>query len=372
MVNKPGQPDYATRSIEQRYSPDAVVFSGDGEPQTPQSIVDRLGALSAASQLEPDSYSLGGTVEALERRIARELGMEAAIWLPTGTLANHLALRRHCGTRSRVILQEQSHIYHDEGDALAKLSGLNAIPLANGIPYFTVDELQTALELSVSGRVLNPVGAVSIESPVRRQAGQVVPMDDIRSITRLCREEGIPTHLDGARLYMMSAATGVEIQDYANLFDSVYVSMYKYFGAPFGAILAGRNEFIDGIFHDRRMFGGGLSSAYLPAALALEGIDGFADRFGEAFSKAKALFDTLSKLPGIEVREFKHGSNIFELILGSEIDADKFVEKLLNFGIVLPWPNHEWSTPLLHVNTTVLRRSNEEIAQAFSSAAIAS
>ena len=211
MIKKPDLTDKAT---DQRNNPDAVVFAGDGEPQIPQSMVTRITGLLQSDKLQPDTYSIGGSVEMLETRIAKELGMEAAIWMPTGTLANQIALRHHCGTKSRIVLQEQSHIYHDEGDALVKLSGLNAIPLAYGQPYFSVDELRKALKEATSGRVLNPVGAVSIESPVRRQAGQVVPWNEMLSITNLCHEEGIPIHLDAARLYMMSAATGIDVKKY--------------------------------------------------------------------------------------------------------------------------------------------------------------
>ena len=369
MVKQLEKPDATAQQVEPKFRPNAVVFSGDGEPQTPEWIVGRLNELLAAGKLEQDAYSLGGSVEALERRVAADLGKPAAIWLPTGTLANHLALRRLAGTRSRVIMQEQSHIYQDEGDGLAKLSGLNPVPLAPDRPYFSADELRTALEIAVSGRVLNPVGAVSIESPVRRQAGQIVPLDEMRAITDLCREAGIPSHLDGARLYMMSAATDVGVSEYSAMFDSVYVSMYKYFGSPFGGAIAGTAEFIENMFHDRRMFGGGLSSGYLPAALTLAGMDGFEARFGEAMTKAKALFAVLGELPGVEVRAFEHGSNIFELVLGDGIDTDTFVKKLLESEIVLQWPNAEWATPLLHINTTLLRRSNDEIVAAFSGAA---
>ena len=366
MIVMSENPDSATRRTELMRSPDAVVFAGDGEPQSPQTLVDRLGALLNADQLQPDSYALGGSVGALEDRVATELGKEAAIWLPTGTLANHLALRRHCGTRSRIVLQEQSHIYHDEGDALAKLSGLNAIPLATGRPHFTTGELKTALEQALDGRVLNPVGAVSIESPVRRQAGQVVPWDEMQSITQLCNDAEIPVHLDGARLYMMSAATGKGIREYADLFDSVYVSMYKYFGAPFGGVLAGRRDFIDDMFHDRRMFGGSLSSAYLIAALAQDGMNGFIDRYKQAFSKANELIELIDGLPDLGIQRFDHGSNIFELLLDSRINAGRFVEKLFDFDIVLPTLSNDWPVPLLHVNTTILRKSNDEIARAFS------
>jgi threonine aldolase len=190
----------------------------------------------------------------------------------------------------------------------------------------------------------------------------------MQAIVALCRERGIPAHLDGARLFMMSAATGVAIRDYAALFDSVYVSMYKYFGAPFGAILAGPQEFIEGMYHERRMFGGGLASAYLPAALALQGLDGFEERFTSAIRKAESLFASLNRLAGLEVRRFEHGSNIVELRLGEGIDADRFAAALLEARIIIPWPPREWPAPLLHVNTTILRRPNDEISASFAAA----
>ena len=369
MVIKSKKSDASAQKTGQSGSSDTVVFGGDGEPQTPELLVERLGNLLAEGRLKPDAYSLGGSVEELETRMADELGKEAAIWLPTGTLANQLALRRLSGTKSRVILQEQSHIYQDEGDALDRLSSLNAIPLADDRPYFTADELRVALKKSVSGRVLNPVGSVCIESPVRRQAGQIVPWDEMVAITDLCREEGIPTHLDGARLYMMSAATGIDVKKYTALFDSVYVSSYKYFGSPFGGVLAGRSEFIEGLYHDRRMFGGGIPFGYMAAALTLDGLEGFVERYGKAFAKAKTLFEQLNEISGIEVHEFEHGSNIFELVLDSHIDMDKFVSKLRDEGIVIPPPSSDWEFPVLHVNTTVLRRSNDEIARGFAAAA---
>ena len=349
--------------------PQSVVFLGDGEPQTAKSTIERLSALEADGRLEPDNYSLGGSVLALERRVADELGKEMAIWMPTGTLANHLALKRHAGIKSRVVLQEQSHIYQDEGDALSRLSGITAIPLGHGQPYFTLEELKSALLQSVTGRVLNPVGAISIESPVRRQAGQVLPLDQMRAITKLCNEEGIPTHLDGARIYMMSAATGIPVREYSSLFDSVYLSMYKYFGAPFGAVLAGPSEFIEGMFHDRRMFGSGLSSAYLIAGLSLNGIEGFADQYQNAFDKATSLFIELNRIPGLTVRAFENGSNIFELLIDHEISECHFTKTLLEAGIVLPLPDDNWPVPVIRVNTTILRQSNSDIVRAFAGAA---
>ena len=343
----------------------AVVFRGDGEPKSPDLLLSGLARANSGIGLETDSYSLGGSVKQLEDHFAQLLGKEAAIFMPTGTLANHLAIRALCGVQPRAIVQEQSHLYHDSGDCVTQLSGINLIPLAHGKPSFTLEEVQHTVTESGAGRVDRPVGALMIESPVRRQMGQVTPYDDMQDITAFCRSQGIGTHLDGARIYMMSAATGISPAQYAALFDSVYVSLYKYFGAPFGAILAGAAPIIEGMYHTRRMFGGGLASSYFAAALTLQGLEGFEVRFQEAMDQAKILLHQLSELPGLQVSEFKHGSNIFPMRLDDSVDSNRFIE-LLRTSDIFVYPEEGSSTlSSLTVNTTILRQSADTILSAF-------
>jgi threonine aldolase len=187
----------------------------------------------------------------------------------------------------------------------------------------------------------------------------------MEAITAFCRDQGIGTHLDGARLYMMSAASGIEPREYAALFDTVYVSLYKYFGAPFGAILAGDSQLVDGMFHTRRMFGGGLASAYFAAALALRGIEGFSARFEASMLKARVLFKRLNALPGIEVKEFDHGSNIFPLRIAPGVDVASLIESLHQRNVFVYPEEAAGIVSSLTVNTTLLTQSNEAIFQAF-------
>ena len=343
-----------------------VIFRGDGDPKMPSTMLQRLAEFDQKFTLKEDSYSLGGNVEQLEKKCAEMLSKEAAVFMPTGTLANHLAIRKLCGVKPRAIVQEQSHLYNDSGDCLTRLSNINLIPLAKKRPYFTLETLKAAVEQAESGRVINPVGAVMVESPVRRQSGKIMPFDEMKAVTDYCRDKQIGSHLDGARLYMMSGATGIPPAGYAALFDTVYVSLYKYFGAPFGAILAGTVEFTDGLYHDRRMFGGGLASANFAAALALQGIDGFEERFNRAMTRAKALFDKINTLESINVEPFEHGSNIFPLKLKSDVDSTCFVKILEEHSVSVSSPDGEHAGRImLTVNPTILRQDIQHLRCAF-------
>ena len=343
-----------------------VIFRGDGEPKTPLTMLQRLAEFDQKFTLKEDTYSLGGNVKQLEKKCAEMLEKEAAVFMPTGTLANHLAIRKLCGVKPRAIVQEQSHLYNDSGDCVTRLSNINLMPLAKGCPYFTLETLKAAVAQAESGRVINPVGAVMIESPVRRQWGKIMPFDEMKAVTDYCRDKQIGSHLDGARLYMMSGATGILPADYAALFDTVYVSLYKYFGAPFGAILAGTAEFTDGLYHDRRMFGGGLASANFAAALALQDIDGFEERFNRAMTRAKVLFDKINALEGINVERFEHGSNMFPLKLESDVDSTRFVKTLEEHSVSVSPPDGDHAGRImLTVNSTILRQDIQDLLCTF-------
>ncbi len=345
---------------------DSVVFRGDGEPRTAKTLLSRLNEFTENHQLLDDDFSLGGLVGQLENEMAAMLGKPAAIFMPTGTLANHLAIRRHAGTAGRAVVQEQSHIFNDTGDSIQRLSGINLVPLAQNRVYFDTNELDKAYRTSVTGRVLNPISVVSIETPVRRQYGQVVPWEHLVKLTEFCKTNEIQCHLDGARIFMQSAVTGKSVKEYSSLFDSVYVSLYKYLGTPFGSILAGEIEFIEGMFHERRMFGGGLANASLIAALALNGLDGFEHKFSESMQKASQLFPALNELDHIQIHEFDHGSNIYRLAFSSSILVEDLIAELKKSGIfIYTEPSGEI---YLHINATILQRPNEEIISAFSDA----
>ena len=342
-----------------------VKLSGDGQSMTPREFSLFLSQILSKGDIEADYYSNGGVVEELENRMAHLLGKERAVFLPTGTLANHLAVRIQAGGRSRVIVQKESHIYNDSGDCAQILSNLNLLPLAPSGGTFTLDDVQASIGRADGGRVQTGVGVISIESPIRRLLGKLFDYDEMKSICAFARSEGIATHMDGARLFMASGYTGISPAEYASHFDTVYVSMWKYFNAPSGAILAGPRTLLDDLFHPRRMFGGGLPYAWPLAAAALHSIDGFEERFSAGVAAGEELKPALNGISGLHVEEVMDGSNVFKLHMDQGEPAT-LRSGLREKGVLLPAPNPNFNGFALGVNETLIRKPVEEMVRAFS------
>ena len=341
----------------------AVNFIYDGSHLSPLEYARLLNQIASAQPLHPDVYSNGGIVEELEHTFARWLGKESAVFMPTGTLANHVALRELAGVQRRVIVQAESHIYNDSGDCAQQLSGLNLIPLAPHRAGFTLPEVQDAVRRSRSGRVETDVGVICIESPVRRMDDAVFGYDEMRRIAAFARQQGIRLHLDGARLFVESAHTGISPARYAELFDTVYVSLYKCFNAASGAILAGTRAFTENLFHVRRMFGSGLPGAWPYAAVALEFVDDFLEAYKAAWRKAERIFQALADSPAFRVEPIPNGTHIVPVHV-SGTDPERFRHRLGQRNIHLPqarWQGGFW----LKINPSLNRMSAQDVARAF-------
>jgi len=338
------------QTVEQR-----VFLTGDGVSLPPSEYVRLLAKLEP----KPDVYLKGGAVEELEGRFAKLLGKEKALFFPTGTLANHVAVRLLAGERKHVLVQEESHLYRDEGDCAQTLSGLNLVPLAPGRATIKASEMVEAVEKAGSPPYPVPVGAISIESPVRRMTGRSFDFEEMKKISAYAREKKIGMHLDGARMYLASAYTGISPAKYSELFDTVYVSMYKYFNAPFGAMLTGPAALIDAATILRHQFGGGLLHAWEAAAIALHYSDGFEERYQKAVQHGEELLKSLEQRKA-KVYRLDAGTNIFQVEFPKAPGAD-LQKRLADRGIMIGRPPAQGPMTLM-VNETILRRPAEEIA----------
>ena len=339
-----------------------VRLSGDGVGLTPTQYAGLLNQLVEAAGFAPDSYSLGGIVDQLEDECARVLGKERAVFMPTGTLANHMAVRALAGGSSRVIVQEESHFYQDEGDCAQTLSALTLIPLAPGRATFSADDVQRVIDQTKAGRVVSRVSAISIESPVRRKQGERFDPIELRKIIALARREGIRLHLDGARLFLQAAYTGESVADYARPFDTVYVSLYKYFNAASGAILAGPRALLDGMYHGRRMFGGGLNQVWPFALVARHYLDGFSDRYSRAVRTSEEWIRALGRHGAFTIDRVPSGTNLFRLRV-SGTDPASLQRRLASARVMLAPPQN--GAFLISVNETLNRTSAADLTETF-------
>ena len=337
-----------------------VNLQADGLALTPREYIALLSELTGQRTPQADYYSLGGVVEELERTFARLLGKEAAIFLPTGTLANHLAVRKLAGPDRRVLVQAESHFYNDSGDCAEVLSGLNLIPLAPGHSTFELAEVKSWVERSAGGRVETRVGTIVIESPVRRKDQQMFDPATLEQISAYAREQGIRLHLDGARMFSLPYHSGKSIQAYASLFDTVYVSLWKHFNGASGAILAGDESFIKGLFHTRRMFGGSLPQAWPQVALIVASADRFAEDYGRAWESAHELIRLLETDGRFKVQQLTNGTSRFFLTVPIAT-ADSFVQRMSQKGVVMAHPQPGTGTIPLQVNPTLLRIKPEAL-----------
>ncbi|MEQ1757528.1 MAG: beta-eliminating lyase-related protein [Vicinamibacterales bacterium] len=350
--------------------PDRTVhLSGDGLTLTPQAYASVLEQLTRAAEVGEDNYLLGGEVERFEKHWAELLGKDTAVFMPSGTLANQLALRALAGTKRRALVQETSHIYNDTGDACQTLSALTLMPLAPGKATFTRADVEAVLARTASGRVAAEVGAIAIESPVRRLTGQLFDWGEMQSISSFARERGIGMHLDGARLFIASAYTGITPAEYSAQFDTVYVSLWKSFNSGIGAMLAGPRRVLDGVFHVRRMFGGNLAVGWPAALVARHYMDGFDQRLRSAIQISDSFFTAIARHDAFSVERVPGGTNLVRLTVKGRDGAElrrRLGER--NVLVKAPASRPEGAVFLLAVNETWNRTTGPDLAATFDQA----
>jgi threonine aldolase len=346
-----------------------IKLFGDGEMFDPNDYISELQKANASLGINKDRYGVGGVVEALEKKFADITGKEKAIYMPTGTMANQLAIAVLSGENTKIFVQDLSHVHRDEADAAQSVFQRRLMPLAKGETYFTAQDLKNAIDsLPQEEAFKSGVGAVSIENPVRRRDGRMVPLGEIEKISAYCRANGIKLHLDGARLYMASAWSGVPIKQYATYFDTVYISLYKYLGAAGGAVLCGSKAVIDKMPHLVKVHGGSMYGNWPQAAMALYRVEGFEQRLKEAVKRSNEIFTALNAGRRIAIKPLDGGTNIYNLQLDKGIDGKKLQERLVTeFNIRMPHPNQN-NQAQISVNETLLYKEPAYIINAFEKA----
>jgi len=348
------------------HSKAAVNFIYDGPMFSPRDYLARLNEIDNANPIEIDYYSSGGVSKALEDEFARITGKEKAIYLPTGTMANQLAIKLLNGSNTKVMVPDNSHVFRDEADAAQAVHNLRLIALGKDKAYFTRKDVEEGIKYLNEGEVFKSgLGTVMIENPIRRADGTVIPLETIKEITDYCREQGYKLHLDGARLHIASAYSGVSVKEYSSHFDTVYISLYKYLNAGAGAMLCGDAEFIDQIPHQIKILGGTMLRNWSNTAMALHYLKGIDERWQEVVRTGETLISELNKLDGVMITPIENGSNVYDLKLAAEINLRELGNYLSSTHNIWLGRADELGTIKLKLNETLMERDMKEILNAW-------
>lgn len=316
----------------------------------------------ATAEVGDDVIDKDPTVERLQDLTAQLLGKEASIFMPSGTMTNQVAVRIHCKPGDEFICESDCHIYNYEQGAFAQLSGVVAKIVPGDFGVLHVDQLRDLI------RPLNEhlvrTRMITIENTHNRGAGRVQPYENVVEICQWARENGLATHLDGARLFNAVAATGIPADQWAQHFDTVSVCFSKGLGAPVGSALAGGEEAIRAARLHRKLFGGGMRQAGIIAAGALYALENHRERLVEDHEAARIIAAAVAEAEGVELFPSEVDTNIIIFKVDPRLgDSHDFVNTLDQQGVkMLPFsPTLVRAVTHLHISLEDARRAAESI-----------
>jgi threonine aldolase len=256
-------------------------------------------AAMSEAEVDDDVIDVDPTVRRLQEKTAALMGKEAAIFMPSGTMTNQVALRVHCKPGDEFLCEAGCHIYYYEQGGFAQLSGLVARTVSGDGGVLTLEQLEGLLRPDNEHFVRTKL--VTLENTHNRGAGKILPQDEVIAICDWAHTNGLKTHLDGARFWNAAVASGKSFQELAAPFDSVSVCFSKGLGAPVGSCLAGTSAAIAEARRHRKLFGGGMRQSGILAAAAIHALDHHVERLSEDHANAKTLARAISKSPWLKL-----------------------------------------------------------------------
>ena len=309
------------------------------------------GMKEAMMEAEVGDEQMGSdpSIWALCDRSAALLGKEAAVFLPSGTMCNQVAIATHCRPGEEILAHESSHILSSEGGAPAAIAGALIKGLRGERGMFTVDALEEAIR-PVS-RYSPTQRLVEVEQTANRGGGACWSVEALRAVTDAAHAHGLSTHMDGARLMNAAVALSVPATDLTAGCDSVWLDFTKGLAAPLGAVLAGSSEFIGQAWRWKQRLGGSMRQGGMNAAACLYAIEHNIDRLAEDHTNAKALARGMAQIQGITV-ETPETNLVFFDTEGTGMTADQFAGKIRKEGVLVSTSGKYRARACLHLDVT--------------------
>jgi threonine aldolase len=283
----------------------------------------------AEAEVGDDVYGEDPTVRRLEEAVAARLGHEAALFVPSGTMANQIAIGLHCRQGEEVLTEAGSHIIHYEGAAVPALWGVQPTGLPGDRGLLTAEQVRAAVRPE---NIHYPrTRLLSLENTHNRGGGRVWPLALFRQVVETARAARLAVHLDGARLFNAEVAAGQPAAEWARLTDSTSVCFSKGLGAPVGSALAGKRAFVEEGRRLRKRLGGGMRQAGVLAAAALHALEHHVARLAEDHANARHLAARLAEVPGVTVDASAVETNM--VVADFPMPADEAVARLGRVGV---------------------------------------
>jgi threonine aldolase len=294
---------------------------------------DKMRKAMAEAVVGDDVLGDDPTVLELERKAAETMGKEAALFCPSGTMANSIAVKMWTNALEEVIVEERSHIYNMESTHMTFISGVTPRPVRSERGAMDPKDVAAAIR---KPNVHTPqTTLICLENTHNNWGGAVIPLDNFRAIRKIADENGIRVHLDGARIFNASVASGVPVREFARQVDSVQFCLSKGLSAPVGSMLAASRERIDFGRRLRKALGGGMRQVGVLAAPGLIALSEMVDRLKDDHARAKALARGISGLPGVKIEPASVETDI--IIFGFEhpkLSCQAMLEKMKERGIL--------------------------------------
>lgn len=285
-------------------------------------------AAMAGAEVGDDVMGDDPTVHALQNRVIELIGTEAALFVPSGTMANQIALRAHTQPGDEILVGKDAHTWRDESGGLAANAGIQAQVMPDY--FFTGDQLRAAFKphhFSIS-----PSRVVAVENTHGWSGGKPWDADQLTDVTRVAHELGMSTHLDGARLWNAALATGKTEKQLAAGFDSVSVCLSKGLGAPIGSVVCGTRDFIRRCHRFRKMHGGGMRQAGILAAAGIYALDHNRARLADDHANARAFAEALAESKHVRVQQPATNLVFFDVLRGT---AAELMTRAKERGVLL-------------------------------------
>lgn len=290
------------------------------------------------AEVGDDVYGDDPTVKELETLAAEIVGKEAAIFVPSGTFGNQLALFTHCKRGSEVILGDDCHIVAHEVGAASVIAGVQLRTLNSN--KGSLDPLEVKRKIRKETDELQYPGTNLICLENAHSSGRVIALDNMKSIYNIAKENDVPVHLDGARIFNAASYLKVDAKEITKYCDSIMFCLSKGLCAPVGSILAGSKEFIKKAIKKRKLMGGGLRQAGILAAAGLVALKDMKERVSEDHENALYLAELLSSLPGVTVNTEGIHTNMVFFTVDSKLDGHTIMKEFLKRGIKINPPEN--------------------------------